>query len=466
MNLLRSDKKLRFRAALLPTVLALAWPTMLENLMSTAVQYVDTAMVGSLGTAATAAVGATTTVNWLVGSTISAFGVGFLAYIAQARGAGAHDRARDASAQSVLAVLVVGCLFTALTLGLSGVIPRWMRVDPGIRTMAGQYFFVLYLPTLFRAASLIFGTVLRASGDTKTPMRVGIGVNLINVALNFLLIYSPRTATLLGVQVRLWGAGWGVLGAAAASAFSLAYGGIAIARALWRHPEISPRGRSIRPDREILLPCVRVAVPNMLQRFGTSLGYVFFASMINSLGEVSAAAHTIANTVESAFYIPGYGMMAAAATLTGNAIGAKDRRMLRDLAVVILSCEVCLMVVSGGLLFAFAPEMVRLFSADAAVIALGAAVLRMVACTEPFFGCSIVIEGMLQGAGKTAVPFLFNMIGMWGVRIVGTFLCTQLLSYGLRAAWGCMIGHNLLLFVMFAVYYARGRWNPLQQSPA
>ena len=463
MDKLQSDKRIiRFRAALLPTVLALAWPTMLENLMGTAVQYVDTAMVGSLGTSATAAVGATTTVNWLVNSTISAFGVGFLAYISQARGAGQHEKAREAAAQSVLAVLVVGLVFTALTLSLSARVPGWMRVDPAIRTLAGRYFFVLYLPTLFSAARIIFGTVLRASGDTKTPMRVGIGVNLLNVAGNFLLIYSPRTIHVFGLALPMWGAGWGGLGAAAASAASLAFGGVMIARALWRHPEISPRGCSIRPNGAILRPCVKVALPNMLQRFGTSLGYVVFASMINSLGEMSTAAHTIANTVESAFYIPGYGMMAAAATLTGNAIGAKNRQMQRDLAVVILTCEVCLMLVTGGLLFLFAPNMVRLFSRDAAVIALGAAVLRMVACTEPLFGCSIVIEGMLQGAGRTLMPFVFNMIGMWGVRIVGTFLCTQVLGFGLRAAWGCMIGHNLLLFLMYALYYASGRWNPLR----
>ena len=76
---------------MVPAIFALAWPTMLEQLMQTAVQYIDTAMVGSLGTYATAAVGATTTVNWLIGSTISALGVGFLSYIARACGAGEQE---------------------------------------------------------------------------------------------------------------------------------------------------------------------------------------------------------------------------------------------------------------------------------------------------------------------------------------------------------------------------------------
>ena len=449
-----------FDRTLLPAVFALAWPTMLEQLMGTAVQYIDTAMVGSLGTAATASVGSTTTVNWLIGSTVSAFGVGFLSYVSQARGAGQDERARRAAGQSVLAVLAAGLLFTALTLSLSRKVPVWMRVDPSIRDLAARYFFILYTPMLFRAATVIFGTVLRAAGDTRTPMRVGLAVNLINIVLNFLLIYPARTVTLFGASLRIWGAGRGVVGAAQASAIAVAAGGIAITAALCRHREISPVGVSLRPDKAILLPCLRVAFPNMLQRFGTSLGYVAFAAMINSLGELSTAAHTIANTVESAFYIPGYGMMTAAATLTGNAIGRGDERAMRAQARLILLLEVSMMVVSGGLLFVFAPAMVRLFSADAAVILLGSTVLRMVACSEPFYGVPLVIEGMLMGAGKTVASFAFNIAGMWGIRIVGTYICTQVLGFGLVSAWGCMIAHNLALFVMFTVYYFRGNWRP------
>jgi len=455
------SKRSFFNKALLGTVAALAWPTMLEQLMQTAVQYVDTAMVGSLGTSATAAVGSTTTVGWLIGSTISAFGVGFLAYISQMRGANDHESARKASAQSVLAVLAVGLIFTALTLSLSSLVPKWMQVDEGIRPLASRYFFVLYLPTLARTATIIFGTVLRAAGDTRTPMRVGLGVNIINVVLNFLLIYETRTLSVFGLEFTMWGAGMGVVGAGIASAVSVVFGGAAITIALWRHGEISPKGYTIRPDKSILKPCMRVAFPNMFQRFGTSLGYVAFAAMINSLGELSTAAHTVANTVESAFYIPGYGMMAAAATLTGNAIGAGDRQGLKDLARVNIAVEVILMTVTGGLLFAFAAAMAGVFSKDPEVISLASVILRMVAVSEPVFGVALVIEGMMHGAGKTVAPFVFNIIGMWGIRILGTFICIRLLSMGLVSAWACMIGHNLLLFLLFLGYYLRGKWNPI-----
>jgi Na+-driven multidrug efflux pump len=99
--------------------------------------------------------------------------------------------------------------------------------------------------------------------------------------------------------------------------------------------------------------------------------------------------------------------------------------------------------------------MVRLFSRGAAVILLGSTVLRMVAVSEPFYGISIVTEGMLQGAGLTFRPFLFNVVGMWGVRILGTALCLKVFGLGLVAAWGCMIAHNMLLLTLLRLYYRR-----------
>lgn len=446
---------------MLPAIISLAWPTVLEQVMQTAVQYIDTAMVGALGKQATAAVGATSTVNWLVGSTVSAIGVGFLSYIAQAMGAGEKDKAKKASGQAVMAVLIVGILFTVLTTSLSGLVPVWMQVDVNIREMASRYFLILYTPMLFRSASIIFGTVLRSAGDTKSPMIVGIFVNIINIALNFFLIYPTRVISLFGESFTVYGAGLGTEGAALASAAAYTFGGIAITVRLWRHREISPKGQSLRPDLKILRPCLKVALPNMFQRFATCLGYVAFASMINSLGETATAAHTIANTVESAFYIPGYGMQTAAATLSGNACGAKDREKLQNLAKAIIPLVIVLMILSGGLLFLFAPQLMTLFSKDSEVIELGSTVLRMVAVSEPFYGVPIVIEGIMQGTGKTVTPFIFNVLGMWCVRIVGTFICTQLLSFGLISSWACMIGHNLLLFVLFIVHYATGRWKPV-----
>ena len=155
-------------------------------------------------------------------------------------------------------------------------------------------------------------------------------------------------------------------------------------------------------------------------------------------------------------------MQTAAATLAGNAYGARDKKKMKDLAAMFIPIEIALMFVSGSCLFIFAPNLMSIFSSSDEVIRLGTTVLRMVAVSEPFYGFSIIVEGMMQGVGKTKEPFVFNIIGMWLVRIVGTFICTQLAGLGLVSAWACMILHNMLLFVLFMICFVRGKWNPLE----
>ena len=442
-------------------VLALAWPTMLEQMLQVAAQYVDSAMVGRLGASATATVGATVTINWLLGSSLSALGVGFLAYIAREYGAQRYDNASKAVAQSVLAALVAGLAFTVITLSLSRYIPGWMNAQAEIRPAASRYFFIIYTPMLLRAATVIFGTVLRASGDTRTPMKVNLLVNVVNVILNYLLIYETRDVTLLGMTVRVPGAGLGVTGAAVGTAAGFAVGGVAMTAALWRHPRISPRGQRLKPDWTIMKPCLKVALPAALQRFGTSFGYVAFASLINSIGTVATAAHSIANTAESAFYIPAYGIQTAAATLSGNANGMKDQDYMKSVARTLLILEPALMAVSGAALFLLAPRMMAMFTPDPEVVRLGSTVLRMVAVTEPLYGIAVVLEGIFMGVGDTMYAFACNIIGMWGLRVLGTAVLVRALGMGLTAAWGAMIAHNILLCALFSLHYKSGKWNPM-----
>lgn len=452
------------RRTALKTIVLLAWPTVLEQILQTAVSYVDSAMVGRIGAHATAAVGATTTINWLINSSISALSIGFLAYIARHLGAKQPEHARKAVAQATLITLIVGILSTIAALVLSGRIPVWMQAGPDISADASRYFFILYTPMLFRTAIIMFGTCLRAAGDTRKPLYVNTIVNLVNVVLNYLLIYPSHSVQLPGASFTMPGAGLGVAGAALASAIAFTIGGIGMTIMLFRHPLISPQGLSLKPNGEILRPCLRVALPCALQRFGTSFGYVAFASMINGLGTTAIAAHSIANTAESAFYIPGYGMQTAAATLSGNCYGARDKLRMRRLSRMLIVLEIILMALSGATLFIGAEALMKVFTRDTAVIELGAQVLRMVALSEPVYGVAVILEGLFQGVGDTKSTFVFNIIGMWGVRILGTFIMIRFFGGGLRAAWGCMIAHNLLLGALLVIRYARGKWNPLNRE--
>ncbi len=443
------------------SIVALAWPTILEQAMQVAVQYIDYAMVGSVGVAALAAVGVMGTMTWLVNSPLWALAAAFLACVARDVGAQDVPHARRTAAQAVTVSVAVGAVMTALFVSLSPRIPQIMGAAPEIRKSAALYFAIVCAPLMFRALLIVLGGVLRGAGDTRTPMLVNLGLNLLNIVLNCLLIYPARDVLLLGHSVHVWGANLGVAGASLATALAYVSGGVSMLLSLLRHPETSPRGMRFLPDREILKPCVRIAIPATLQRLTACLGQVTFQSMVNSLGTVAATAHATAITAESAFYIPGFGMQAAASALIGQAYGARDKARMGQLARTFLLLIVGLMSVTGALLFLLARPVMGVFTGDSAVLSLGASVLMMVAVSEPVYGVAIILEGVFYGVGDTKSPFVFEAACMWGVRILGTVLAVKVMGLGLRAAWGCMIAHNVTLAVLMAVRYRRGRWNPL-----
>lgn len=445
-------------------IVTLAWPTLLEQMLQTLVQYIDAAMVGRIGADATATVGMSTSVTWLVNGPLFAMGIGFMAFISRCMGAKSYKDVKRASVQSVLVTMVAGVVVGVLTLLISPVLPVWMGVEEKIRHDASLYFAIICLPMLFRSAIIIFGAVLRAVGDTKTPMLVNVCMNIVNIILNYIFIYDTRMIQIAGKNVKMFGFGYGAVGAGIGTAVSFVVGGILMTIALYKNFYVSPKGCKIRPERTILAPCIRVGLPVAMERMATCLGHVVFASLVTGLGTVAFAAHSIALTVEQAFYIPGYGMQTASATLAGNAIGANDQKRLQALTRMLITMILVVMTASGALLFLFAPQLLSIFTKEHEVIALGTVVLRMVAVSEPMFGVLVILEGIFNGVGDTVKPFYYALFSMWGVRVSLTFLCVHVFHLGLYAVWGCMIANNVCLGSLFIIRYFRGEWNPLRKE--
>ncbi len=445
-------------------IVTLAWPTLLEQMLQTLVQYIDAAMVGRIGADATATVGMSTSVTWLVNGPLFAMGIGFMAFISRCMGAKSYKDVKRASVQSVLVTMVAGVVVGVLTLLISPVLPVWMGVEEKIRHDASLYFAIICLPMLFRSAIIIFGAVLRAVGDTKTPMLVNVCMNIVNIILNYIFIYDTRMIQIAGKNVKMFGFGYGAVGAGIGTAVSFVVGGILMTIALYKNFYVSPKGCKIRPERTILAPCIRVGLPVAMERMATCLGHVVFASLVTGLGTVAFAAHSIALTVEQAFYIPGYGMQTASATLAGNAIGANDQKRLQALTRMLITMILVVMTASGALLFLFAPQLLSIFTKEHEVIALGTVVLRMVAVSEPMFGVLVILEGIFNGVGDTVKPFYYALFSMWGVRVFLTFLCVHVFHLGLYAVWGCMIANNVCLGSLFIIRYFRGEWNPLRKE--
>lgn len=187
----------------------LSWPAIIEQILATMVSYVDTAMVGVMGAAGTAAVSVNAAPIWLSGGLLVGVGVGYSVQVSNAIGAGDDERARQIIRQGVLATLVTGFLGLLLFQALAPLIPRWLGAKPEVLPQAVSYLRCYTMAMPFIAAGYIFSAILRCMGNTKAPLYFNTAANLINIVLNFFLIYPTRTAVLFGAPVTLPGAGLG-----------------------------------------------------------------------------------------------------------------------------------------------------------------------------------------------------------------------------------------------------------------
>lgn len=439
---------------MLATVFTLAWPTVLEQFLTSIIQYIDTAMVGHISAEASATVGLSSSIGWLVGSPMSAAAVGALVIVSKAMGEGDLDSVKKAAHQAFLMALILAVAEGAVTLLCSPYFPAWMGAEESIRREASLYFAIICAPMLFRTMIVIFGMVIRATGDTKTPMKINLLMNAVNVGLNYFLINPSHTISLFGKCIKVPGAGWGVLGAGAATAISFVLGGSLMFAAFCRSSVLNFQLKKLRYDKIVMAKCVRIALPVGLTRVIGCIGQVVFTGMVSGMGTVTFAAHTVAITAESLFYIPGYGIQTAASTLSGYAWGRKDKKMFFDTVKITAIMVFLIMGAGGGILFAFSEQIMGIFSENEEVIALGARVLKIVALSEPLFGVSIVMEGLYNGAGKTRMPLIIDGMCMWGIRILCTFLCVKVFHLGLTAVWCCMIADNVCKALFFSIRMA------------
>ncbi len=406
--------------------------------MSILLQYVDTAMVGRLGENATAAVSTTTTINWLIGCVPHAIGVAVMALTARANGSGDFKTCKKMTAMAVKMTLVYGSILTLLCVLLSPFIPIWMHAAPDIREAASSYFTIISLSMIFRTGSIVFATSIRAVKDTKTPMFINLGANVLNVILNWYLIYNR---------------GLGVNGAAIATFISYTLAGILMFIFMYKKDVLKWTKEDMKTDKILRKKVYEIAIPSFGGGAASCLGYVVFAGMVSGMGTTVFAAHSIAVEAETLFYIPGYGFRTATTALIGNAIGENDKEKVDVTQKISIIITVSAMLLSGVLLFLIARPLMSIFTTSSKVIDLGAMALMLVAFTEPFYGLMVVMEGIFNGAGKTKEVFFVETSSMWGIRILSTFICVVILKLGLREVWYCMIADNifkaLMLFILF-----------------
>ena len=442
-------------------LMRLAWPAVIENLSATMVIMIDSAMVGSLGAAATAAVAVNASPSWLMGGLAGSLGVGATALVSRMIGAKDREGAQRTAGQALLLGFVLSTAMMLFALLGAPLIPRLMGADPAIHADAASYMRLIGLAFIPHYMGMTAGALLRGAGDTRSPMRASLLSHLINITFNFLLIYPTRPLNVLGIGFTMPGAGMGVQGAAIATAIANATAGLYLLRLLLkgRGALTLPNIRRLRPEREMAGRILRIALPAGMERVSINLGQIVFAGMVASLGTHTLAAHHLAITVESLGYMPGFGFSVAAATLVGQNLGAGDYQRARHFGLRAIGTGTLLMSVSGVLMFIFAHQLIALFTPDPAVRQIGAMLIRICAVEQPFSALSIIAPGALRGAGDTVAPFRVALVSMWGVRLVLAWLLGSVLGLGIRGIWYAMVIDLGVRGILLLLRFLRGHWQ-------
>ena len=426
-------------------IISLSIPSILAQISATVMFFIDASMVGHLGARGSAAIGLVESTGWLMGGLASAANMGFSVQVAHFIGANDFEAARRVLRQSLVCCMIWALMISLTSVLIAPFLPYWLGGTEEIAHDASVYFAIFGFSGIFFQMEGLAGSMLKCSGNMKIPSVLNIGMCVMDVCFNYLFIYILD----LGVMGAAIGTGVAMLITASLMMYFLLVKSKMLS--LVRRPG------SFKPKEDTIRTAFKIGAPMGLQHMLMGGAYVVSTLIVAPLGTIAIAAHSLAITVESLCYMPGYGIAEAATTLVGQGIGAGQKVLTRSFARMSVGLGIAVMTLMGILMWVFAPELMGIMSPVEEVIAQGTQVLRIEAWAEPMFAIAIVCNGVFIGAGDTLIPAAMSLCSMWFVRL--TLAATLAPKYGLKGVWTAMAVELVFRGSMFLVRLFKGGWS-------
>lgn len=431
-------------------IVDLSIPSMLAQITTVMMFFIDAAMVGHLGATASASIGLIETTTWLMGSVMGAMSVGFSVQVAHFIGANDFFKARQVFRHAIIFGIALSLVVAAIGVAIHSPLPHWLGGGDDIARDASTYFLIFSLTLPVVLLYHVMSAMLKSTGDMRVPSMLSIMMCVLDVAFNYLFIYVMG----LGVM----GAALGTMCAYVTTVLPMGY--IATCR---------NKILSLRHDHvpfvwvwDYVRNAMKISLPIAVQSMLMSGAQVVSTLIVAPLGNVAIAANSFAITAESLCYMPGYGIGDAASTLVGQTHGAGRNDLCRSFAHRTIGLGMVVMAFMGVVMYVFAPEMIGFLSPVDQIRELGASVLRIEAFAEPFFAASIVSYSVCVGAGDTLKPAIMNLVSMWCVRLTLAYWLAR--DYGLKGVWTAMAIELTFRGCIFLVRIWRGRWLKMPAS--
>ncbi|QUB77615.1 MATE family efflux transporter [Prevotella jejuni] len=434
-------------------IIQLSIPSILAQVTTVLMFYIDAGMVGSLGAEPSAAIGLVEPATWLIFSLVSAVTMGFSVQVAHFIGANDFPKARAVMRHGYVFGLCFSLLMLLIAFLIGPRLPIWLGGGTDIQHDAMVYFLIFSCITPFHLIEYMSGAMLKVAGDMRRPSMMAILMCVLDVIFNYFLIFPTRTISLFGIELTMPGFGAGVAGAALGSLLAFVCVALPLAYyAIFRSPILAWKQDVERFSWrwQYIWNALKISAPMGLQYLLMNGAQLVSTMIVAPLGNIAIAAHSFAITAESLCYMPGYGISEAATTLVGQSVGADRRDLHRSFAWMTVFLGMIVMAFMGVVMYIFAPEMIGLLSPVTAIQDLGTSVLRIEAFAEPFFAAAIVAYSVCVGAGDTLKPSMINLGSMWLIRLTLAYCLAS--QYGLRGVWFAMAVELSLRGMMFIFY--------------
>lgn len=430
----------------------LAWPTMLAAAMQTIVRWADIKMVGDLGVEAVAGVSAGGQIYWLIQAASMALTTGLVALVARAVGRGDADLVDRTVKQSILMGVVFGLVSWLFMVPFLDGSLALLGVAPGVIDYGSAYLFWLIAGNVPFALGFIFAAALRAAGDSRMPLYVGVGTNLINIFLNWLLIYGH------------WGfPQLGVVGAGMASSLAMVVQ-LGVFWYLWarRHLIVKPGPASFRLDRDLCRRILKIGYPATIEGMIWQLGILSFMAVMSLYGTAEFTAYQIGIQVLALAFLPGHGFSMAASTVVGQHLGADKPDEAARAGWRSNWLSIAFMSVFGVILIIIAEPFSRWFLDDDEVVRLAVDFIWILGLAQPLMAIEFAIGGALRGAGDTRYPMFVIFVGLIGCRLIPAAIAANFFGASIQVVWSALLLDYAVKAALLSWRFHGGKWKHVE----
>lgn len=435
-------------------VVQIAWPSFIELTLTQLASMVDLMMVGSLGPWAITAVGLTMQPKFLMMTMFMGMNVGATALVARYKGQDSSKKANMVLNQAMLLTFTLSILASIVGFVFAEPMIKFMGASDVESLVGGTtYLKIQMIGFLPMALTTTITATLRGVGDSKTAMKYNLIGNLVNVVLNYTLIYGHFGFPEMGIA-----------GASLATIIGQGISFLLAMRVILRkdgYIYLSLRD-GFKPKMEYLKGIFNIGIPAMVEQLVMRAGMILYSKTVASLGTIAFATHQVAMNIMAMSFMSGQAFSVSATTLVGQSLGKKRPDMAQAYSSRTQRVGMIIAMIMGSVFFLFGSQIMGLYSDDIVVINEGAKILKLVALIQPFQSTQFILAGALRGAGDTRTTAIITFITILILRPGLAIIAINFLDLGLIGAWLALGIDQLIRSVLIVMRYQSGKWKGIK----